>query len=232
MSASVSPPYRYAGNNPTALTFTAIAAVWLIVVQWVSSFFGGYLAGRLRPNLSGVHATEVTFRDTAAGLTAWALAAVLTVVVAGSGISGLLKNASQAASHHVASAHVDAYALNVLFRSPQTSAETEPGRIMARRMLVEPVLAKAASGPLNSADYDYLTQLVSAQAGVPGDEAGRRVDAVIAQEQDAIAHAKQAADTARKSAAELAFYTCFSMMVGAFIAAIAGAIGGRQRDTF
>ena len=42
--------------------------------------------------------------------------------------------------------------------------------------------------------------------------------------------AKQAADAARKASAKASFYLFFSMLIGAFIASTAGAIGGRQRD--
>jgi len=47
-----------------------------------------------------------------------------------------------------------------------------------------------------------------------------------------IAKAKQLANEARKAAASFAAYTFFAMLIGAFIASVAGAIGGRQRDTF
>jgi hypothetical protein len=42
--------------------------------------------------------------------------------------------------------------------------------------------------------------------------------------------AKQAADAARKASASASFYLFVSMLIGAFIASAAGAVGGRQRD--
>jgi hypothetical protein len=39
-----------------------------------------------------------------------------------------------------------------------------------------------------------------------------------------------AADAARKAAAALSIFTGLSMLVGAFIACIAAALGGQQRD--
>ena len=39
-----------------------------------------------------------------------------------------------------------------------------------------------------------------------------------------------AGDAARKASAQASFYLFFSMLIGAFIASTAGAIGGRQRD--
>ena len=84
--ASVSP---VSGGNPSATSFTVFAAIWLLIVQWVSSFFGGYLAGRLRAGWSGVHTHEVMFRDTACGFVAWAVASLFVVGLVGSGASSL-----------------------------------------------------------------------------------------------------------------------------------------------
>src|SRR4029453_12708397 len=42
---SVSP---LSATEETAATFGVVAAIWLVVVQWLSSGFGGYIAGRLR----------------------------------------------------------------------------------------------------------------------------------------------------------------------------------------
>jgi hypothetical protein len=44
------------------------------------------------------------------------------------------------------------------------------------------------------------------------------------------AELKQSADQARKAASAAAFATAFSMLIGAFIAGAAGALGGRHRD--
>ena len=59
-----------------ALHFSAAAATWLIVTQWLSSGLGGYVTGRLRTKWAGVHTHEVFFRDTAHGLLTWAIATV------------------------------------------------------------------------------------------------------------------------------------------------------------
>src|SRR6476661_2342891 len=41
-------------TNPSPTTFGTAAAIWLIVTQWLSSAFGGYLAGRLRTKWVGI----------------------------------------------------------------------------------------------------------------------------------------------------------------------------------
>ena len=76
--ASVSP---WAGSGVSATTFTVLAAIWLIIVQWVSAAIGGYMAGRLRTKWVGVHTDEVFFRDTAHGFLAWALGTLIVVGV-------------------------------------------------------------------------------------------------------------------------------------------------------
>ena len=121
------------------------------------------------------------------------------------------------------------YLIDSLFRrttpSPQdatTDAKAEAGRI----------LGAAATGDISQPDHDYLVQMVAARAGVSPADAGKRVDDVIGQEKQAIEKAKQAANAARKAASSLALYTGFSMLVGAFIACVAGALGGRQRDAY
>src|ERR1700693_3894107 len=72
--AAISP---WPGHGVSATTFAVTTAIWLIVMQWVSSGFGGYITGRLRTRWTGTHAHEVFFRDTAHGLVMWAVATVL-----------------------------------------------------------------------------------------------------------------------------------------------------------
>ena len=63
--AEISP---WPGHGATATTFAVTTAIWLIVMQWVSSAAGGYITGRLRTRWHGTHTHEVFFRDTAHGL--------------------------------------------------------------------------------------------------------------------------------------------------------------------
>jgi hypothetical protein len=72
-------PWSFANRAPE--TFARGAAIWLVVMQWLSAGFGGYLAGRLRAKWVGPRTDEVLFRDTAHGLLAWALATVIVAVL-------------------------------------------------------------------------------------------------------------------------------------------------------
>lgn len=237
--ASVS-PFHF--GNPSPATFTVAAAIWLIIVQWISSFFAGYLAGRLRPGWPGVHGDEVMFRDTASGFVAWAVATMFIVGLAASGASSLLGGAGRAVASVTSSAvggavHSAAtsssapsgYLLDTLFRPTAPNAQESGADVKAE---AGRILATAATGDMSKPDHDYLAQLVAARTGLSTDDAGKRVDHVVAAEKQAVQKAEQAANAARKVASSVAIFTFFSMLIGAFIACVAGALGGRQRDAF
>jgi len=237
--ASVSP---WQNGGLSVGGFTALAAIFLIIVQWVSAAFGGYIAGRLRTKWSGLHTDEVFFRDTAHGFLAWSLATVIVVtVVAVSGGAGI-KEAAQDVTASAGVAAQNNYFVDELFRENTNPAVgTAPGlppqpsgsADSQLRLEAETILAHSAVvGQLSPADNAYLSQLVSAHTGLASADAQARVSDVVAQENAAITKAKQAADTARKASAQLAIYTFVSMLIGAFIASVAGAIGGRLRDAY
>ena len=56
------------------------------------------------------------------------------------------------------------------------------------------------------------------------------MDDVIAQVQAAEVKAHQAADAARKASSAASIFTSLSMVIGAFIACAAAALGGQLRD--
>src|SRR6202020_2970662 len=85
--ASISP---WPSHGVSGTTFAVTAAIWLIVMQWVSSAFGGYITGRLRTRWVGTHTHEVFFRDTAHGFVTWAVATVaVAATVATSAFSAI-----------------------------------------------------------------------------------------------------------------------------------------------
>ena len=143
--AAVSP---WSFKNPTPTTFGTAAAIWLIVTQWLSSAFGGYLTGRLRKKWVGIRSDEVVFRDTAHGLLAWALATLI--------IAALVTLAS----------------------------------ITTAGVAVSVADTASSSGPATA----------------------------------------EATEQARKLGIAFAFTTSLSLLIGAFVAAAAGALGGFHRD--
>ena len=227
--ASISP---WPSGGASAGTFAIATAIWLIAVQWVSAGIGGYLAGRLRHDWPGAHSHEVFFRDTAHGFLSWALAALVGAValasVAGSLASGGARIAESAGGMAVQAAGQDGF-VDRLFRAPATAptvANDAAGRAEAARILA----AALSSGSLADDDKVYLAQMIATRTGLPAADAAKRIDDVLAQSKAAAEKLRLAADEARKAAATLSFYLFFSMLIGAFIASVAGAIGGGQRD--
>jgi hypothetical protein len=75
-----------------------------------------------------------------------------------------------------------------------------------------------------------LGTLVSARTGLAQPEAEKRVNDVLVQVKTAETAAREAADTARKAAVYASLWIFLSLLIGAFCAAYAATIGGRQRD--
>jgi hypothetical protein len=234
--ASVSPS-RNAGASATA--FTVGAGIWLIVVQWLSSALGGYLTGRLRTKWVGTHTHEVFFRDTAHGFLTWALASVIGAMILASAVSSIIGTSTQAAATVASGAAQGAgastsmaeardYGVDSLYRGEKPDmASSDP----AVRAETTHILANGIrNGDVPVADRTYLAQLIASRTGVSMQDAQKRVDDVIAQEKAAETKVREAADTARKSASAVAIFTALSMLIGAFIASAAAALGGSQRD--
>jgi hypothetical protein len=106
------------------------AAIWIVVTQWLSSAFGGYLTGRLRTKWAATGTDEVFFRDTAHGFLAWALATVSIFVFAalfaagGANVAATVgAGAAQGAARAAADDDSTAYFVDSLFR-PASGADT------------------------------------------------------------------------------------------------------------
>jgi hypothetical protein len=87
-----------------------------------------------------------------------------------------------------------------------------------------------ASGAVSAPDRSYLAQLVSARTGLPAANAQQRVDDVLAQIDQAKANAKETADKVRKAGITTSLLMVLSLIIGAFIASAAAALGGHLRD--
>jgi hypothetical protein len=247
--ASISP---WPDHGASVTTFAMTTAIWLIVTQWVSAALGGYIAGRLRTRWIGTHPHEVFFRDTAHGLITWAVATILVVAagvssfrsaagaaghVAGAGATALIAGSGGAAGGMPANAGpsgpgpnapISPYEIDKLFRTSNfggaallADARTETAHIAANAF---------ANGSISAADRAYLTEQVSARTGASQSDAQARVDNFVASITEAQAKLKTEADSARKAAAEASIYLALSLLIGAFIASVSAALGGRIRD--
>jgi hypothetical protein len=218
-----------------------MTAIAFIVIQWISASVGGYITGRLRLKWVGLHTHEVFFRDTAHGFITWAVATLLigsTLAAGAASLIGMGAHAAGAVASGVASgatttatpSSVGSYDLEALFR-PQPGADAKSGDATDARGQAGHILARAVTtGELPAADRTYLAQLVAGHTGASESDAQRRVDDAVAQLKAAEDKARATADAARKATEVTALFTALSMLIGAFIASVSAALGGRLRD--
>ena len=216
---SSSPTWRDASP-----ALAVLSGLFLLLTAIASFGLGGYVAGRLRERWhQSAHNDVVEFRDGTHGVVAWALAVVITGLVATASAAVIASRGIQPATSPVATTGepLIAYELDRLFRPGQrpfegdlTYTRAEAGRIL---------LAATGRRGIAPEDRTYLVRLVGARTGITQPEAERRVD-------DAIAGATTAVQRARRSAVILAFATAVSLLVGAAAAWYASCVGGRHRD--
>lgn len=242
----VSPWSSQSASATTLLTSTAIG---LVVVQWISSCLGGYIAGRFRRRWTGIHTDEVVFRDSAHGLLAWSVATLVIAGFLGSAISGILGAGVQAGSSVAAGAAQGisggassavagnnpstSYFVDALFRPTdpsRLSAAGAQGDAAAIGQASRILVASTASGQLSNDDRNYLAMLVAARTGLSQSDAQKRVDSIWAKIQNAKAKTQKAADEARKAGATTALLGALTLFIGAFIAAVSAILGGKLRD--
>ena len=223
-------------SGASVTTFAISTGIGLIVVQWLASALGGFITGRLRTKWTGIHTHEVFFRDTAHGFLSWALTTIVgtallaaaTTSIVGEGVRAASTVAAGAAQ--AATSGISSYSVNSLFRSDHVDASASNQDVAAQ---ASRILAKGVrTGDVPPGDRTYLAQLVAAKTGIPQADAQKRVDDTIASTKEAETKARQAADAARKATATFAIFTALSLMIGAFIACAAAAIGGNIRDEY
>ncbi len=215
----------WSGAGISASTAGTAAIIWMIVVEIIACAFGGYLTGRLRTKWTVIHTDEVFFRDTANGFLAWAVAFVASAALLASAAAAMSGVAMQGAAGPdggpmTAASAPAAYFADTLFRSDRPGAETRDPAIEAE---AERILASGLEQGVTQTDQTYLARQVAARTGISQSDADRRVS-------DAIAHARQAVDDARKATAHFLLWLFVSLLIGAFTASFAATIGGRQRD--
>jgi hypothetical protein len=215
--ASAAPTWRDA-----SVALWLLSGLYLILVALVSFGVGGYFAGSIRTSLPAAHSETIEQRDGLHGLTAWAIAVVLTVLLTALAGSLALSRSSTAQTPSASAAEpMLSYELDRLFRPVRRApnAETTMERAEAGRIL----LTSSSHSGVATEDRAYLIQLVGGVAGLAGPDAERRVDNVIANAKTAIARS-------RRSAVIAAFSIAASILLGAVVAWFAAVEGGRHRD--
>jgi hypothetical protein len=232
----------WSGQSSSLSTVGVTAAIWLVVVQWLSCALGGYITGRLRTKWAAVHTDEVFFRDTAHGFISWALATIFVAGFLASSLTSLAGAGAQAVGSAATAAGTaasstastsdlpTAYFTDALLRPEQARAGATSDDASATAEVSRILLNGAAAGQIADDDKAYLATIVSARTGLSEADARTRVDTVLKRIDDAKVAAQKAADEARKAASTTALLGALSLLIGAFIASAAAAFGGSQRD--
>ncbi|RWX77072.1 hypothetical protein EPK99_15560 [Neorhizobium lilium] len=237
----------WSGQSSSAATVGVSAAIWLVVVQWLSAALGGYITGRLRTKWAAVHTDEVFFRDTAHGFVSWAIATIIVAgfltssltSLAGAGAqavgsvaqtAGIAGTTAAASSSDSSSSNPTSYFTDALLRPQQISARAESDNGAATAEISSILVNGAAAGGIPEDDKAYMAGIVAARTGLSPEESRARVDTVLKRIDDAKVATQKAADDARKAAATTALIGSLSLLVGAFVSCAAAALGGRQRD--
>lgn len=216
--ASTAPTWR-----DTSPTLTVLSGLYLLLTALVSFGFGGYMAGRLRTTWDpALHREFVEFRDGAHGLVSWALAVVISGLVAAVIAGAATSRAAPSATTPTANTGeaLIAYDLDRLFRSEgREQGNLAYSRAEASRIL----LAGTSRAGMKPDDRDYLVRLVARQTDIAQPDAQHRVD-------EAITAASLAVKRARQSAVILGFSIAVSLLLGAAAAWYASCLGGQHRD--
>jgi hypothetical protein len=220
---SVVNPWSHASAADTTKAAT-VAGIYLTATAILASAVGGYLAGRLRSLWQGTHPHEAFFRDTAHGLTAWAVAVVAGAVILGSAgtavTGGAAKEATEAAINH---RDISTVLTDRLF-APAKPADAAKDAVGDRGAAGRSLAALASPGrAMSQDDRTRLATLVVARTGLSMADAEKRVYAVEAD-------ARQAAETARRVAMIISFWVVAAMFAGGLAASLAAWEGGAVRD--
>jgi hypothetical protein len=219
--ASTAPTWR---DSSAALVL--LTGLYLILVALASYSLGAYVTARLR--VPSVNASDIReFRNGVDGLLVWALATLLTGLIALALAVATPRLATPSGSSEqvsVAGENIIAYDLDRLFRSdrrPQGIVENmnypraEAGRIL---------LTSSSHRGIQADDRNYLIRLVTVLTGLAPPDAERRVDQVIAQAKDNISRA-------RRTGVILGFMVGAAALLGAAMAWYVASETGRYRDS-
>lgn len=213
----------------TAHGFLAWALATLAMVALMATAAGSALSGALKA------------ADTVASSTATVAASALGAAGATGAAATMNRAPGAETGPQAMPGQALAYWTSSLFRSASPSAETESTAAGAARQAGVIFSHSLRSGQLSADDEQYLAQLMAQQAGIPVEEAQKKVRNTFntVQQQmkqaeqkaeQARQEAKQAAEEARKATAHSMLWLFVALLLGAFVGSLCATWGGRQRD--
>lgn len=207
-----------------------LSGIWVMLIALGSFALGGYMAGRFRTrHTPGARADEVEFRDGMHGVMTWALALIISAIVAltlarNAAPLAAEREAGQAGVSTEASAGVPRNVMYDVDRVLRTERRADAPNRDGVRGEVGRILANSINPrTFYPEDRAYLSRIVAAETGIAAQDADRRVDLVVKGLRDQ-------SNRARRGAVVLAFMTAASLLLGALVAWMAAALGGRHRD--
>lgn len=235
LGLSLTSPYA---NEGVSAAWIAIAAgIWFAWVMVTAFGAGGYLAGRMRSRVGDASSDEVSVRDGTHGLMVWATGAVVSMVVAASGISGIAGAGSAAlgagatsAADTVEEAVSSDYFANLMLRSPTGDAPATSIDPAVQEQVGSIIARAATSGEIADRDRAYLAQVIAANTDLSQQEASARVDEIGGEIDQAIATAQDAVEQARVAGVVFGFIAAATLLIGAVAAFFAAMAGGHHRD--
>jgi len=230
--------------SPASPRPSSASAVALIATQWISACLGGYITGRLRTRWAGTHTHEVFFRDTAHGFITWCVATLVLATGVVSVAAGLLGG-----SVHVGApgpVRMPRMELSVDAWDAASSAATPVRSAGSRARVLEAIPAPAVEvtppsdlvlpeGPATPGVIEPFSappaSLIAAPAARTANDSNENSNEAALPYDGARSLALwQASELDRRDAARISIITALSMLIGAFIASVSAAVGGRLRD--
>lgn len=220
--SSTAPTWR-----DTSFALVLLSGLYILLAALASYGFGGYVAARLRARVAAPPppVEDVEFRDGMHGLMVWAVATLLTGLLALAAVEAAPRllapsGATAGPANSVAGENLIAYDLDRLFRGERRpSGDMTYPRSEAARIL----LTTASHNGMQADDRAYLVRLVVATAGLSPADADKRVTEVAGA-------AKADIDRARHSAVLIGFMAAAAVLLGGVAAWFAACAGGRHRD--
>lgn len=239
------------GDTPQASTLGIGGGVWWLASTAIAVFFGGWVAGRLAGMPT---ATDGMLH----GIVTWAVATLFAIYLLSTAIGGLvggafgaLGSAAQAVGQGTQS--IASTAMQVLpddirgqaerlfDRAPaaagQVQQEAQATQQAAGGGSMLDAVQRVVRGVQDGAspqDRDAALGVIAQQAGIPREEAERRLSEFQTTYRDysqqAAEQARQSAQAAAETVSQVSFWAVVALVVGAILAAVGGRLGTPRDD--
>jgi hypothetical protein len=208
----------------------SLAIFWIMAQQIATFIAGGYVAGRLRSRWHEAAQDEVAFRDGLHGGLVWAVGIVIGAGLLMATAAGIARTGAEVTGKTaVAAAASTTNPMDLVLDTMLRPAAAAPARTPAqptddpRPQISRILTSAAAAGSLPEPNRAYLAQLIAQRAGIPEEEAVKRVS-------EALSAAREAADKGRRAAVVTGLATAISLLVSFAAAWWAAIKGGEHRD--